>query len=134
MCGIQQGEQKQAYACFFVMFYLYILHSAKSNQFYVGITDNPKRRLCEHNSSPRQLFTSPHRPWSMEALFHCSDNLGDAMKVERFIKKQKSRSLLLRLRTTHVPQLFLCMAIKINPDPEKKNVGQSDSQHGVHYS
>ncbi len=76
------------------MYYLYILYSEKSDKYYVGITAQPHQRLIEHNTSERITYTSKHRPWAMVALFECAKNLGEAMKIERFIKKKKNRKLI----------------------------------------
>jgi len=76
------------------MYYIYILYSEVADLYYVGYTNDPKRRLDEHNSSPHNTFTSKHRPWKLMAYFICSKDEGEAMKIERFIKKQKSRKLL----------------------------------------
>ena len=76
------------------MFYLYILHSATSDIFYIGITDNPARRLKEHNESEHVTFTSKHRPWALKAVFRIGENRGDALKLEKFIKKNRSRRMM----------------------------------------
>jgi len=34
------------------MFYIYILYSVSSDKFYVGYTNDPYRRLIEHNTKP----------------------------------------------------------------------------------
>ena len=79
------------------MYYLYILHSAKSDRYYVGITEHPFRRLWEHNHSERDTYTSKHRPWMLEAVFECNNTLGEARKMENIVKKAKSRKLIQQL-------------------------------------
>ena len=79
------------------MFYLYILHSESFNKYYVGYTNDIFRRLEEHNSSKFNSFTHKYRPWILSALFQVSEDKGEAIKIERFIKKQKSRTLILQL-------------------------------------
>ena len=76
------------------MFYIYILHADSSEKFYVGYTADPDRRIIEHNHADRNTFTSKYRPWKMVALFEVSEMEGEAVKIERFIKKQKSRKLI----------------------------------------
>ncbi|MGE4539728.1 MAG: GIY-YIG nuclease family protein [Bacteroidales bacterium] len=71
------------------MYYLYIIYSESSDKYYVGISSDPERRLEEHNTSDRKSYTRKHRPWSIVALFECAECLSEAMKIERFIKKQK---------------------------------------------
>ena len=73
------------------MYYLYILHSISSDKYYVGITNRPKERLIEHNTTDRNTFTSKYRPWEIAALFECGETLGEARKIENYIKKMKSK-------------------------------------------
>ena len=80
------------------MFYVYILHSPSSDLYYIGYTDDVERRLSEHNDPEKQTtFTSKHQPWHLKAAFACSEERSEAMKAERFIKRQKSRSFIERL-------------------------------------
>ena len=79
------------------MYYLYILYSSSADKFYVGYTNDYLRRLSEHNSSDRLTFTSKHRPWVLAAAFACGELESEAMKVERFVKKKKSRKLIERI-------------------------------------
>ena len=51
----------------------------------------------EHNSDPRNTYTSKFRPWKLAAVFEISSEEKDAIAVERFIKKQKSRNLILKI-------------------------------------
>jgi len=79
------------------MFYIYILYSESSDLYYVGHTDDYNRRFSEHNSSDRNTYSANHRPWKLAAVFECGNNRGDAMKIETFIKNQKSRMLIEKL-------------------------------------
>ncbi|WP_299799599.1 GIY-YIG nuclease family protein [uncultured Carboxylicivirga sp.] len=73
-------------------FFIYILYSPSSNKYYIGYSKDPNKRLKEHNSyQDKSKFTAKHQPWDLKAYFSVSDNAGNAMRVERFIKKQKSR-------------------------------------------
>jgi putative endonuclease len=76
------------------MYYIYIIYSEPADIFYVGYTNDPQRRLIEHNTSPHNTFTSKHRPWEMRALFECGMSESRTMIIEHFIKKQKSRELI----------------------------------------
>ncbi len=73
------------------MFYIYILYSKKSHLYYVGYTDDVKRRLQEHNLISENSYTSKHRPWQLEAVFDDGNSRSLAMKIEKHIKKQKSK-------------------------------------------
>ena len=79
------------------MFYIYIIYSSSADLFYVGYSNNPVRRLNEHNTQSFNTFTSKYRPWELKAFFQCSKTESEAIKMERFIKGQKSRKLLQKL-------------------------------------
>ena len=76
------------------MFYIYILFSAISDKYYVGYSNDPRRRVIEHNTKPFNTYTSKHRPWRLVAAFECGSDEKKAIQIERFIKKQKSRKLI----------------------------------------
>jgi putative endonuclease len=73
------------------MYNVYILYSKPFDKFYVGISDDPHRRLVEHNNSPHNTFTSKYRPWELFLYFETGNSLGFALKVEKKVKKQKNR-------------------------------------------
>lgn len=82
------------------MYYLYILHSEKCDKFYVGFSQNPWKRIEQHNQNDTLKFTGKYKDWIFKAIFQVSDDAKVAIKLERFIKKQKSRKLILRLIDT----------------------------------
>ena len=73
------------------MFYVYIIYSEKSDLFYVGFSEDPWGRLFQHNHIEENTFTSKHRPWILKAVFLCGNTRAEAMKLEKEIKKLKSR-------------------------------------------
>ena len=79
------------------MYYIYILYALTANKYYVGYSNDPWRRLHEHNTKPFNTFTSKYRPWILKAVFECSTIEADAIRIEKFIKQQKSRKLLEKL-------------------------------------
>ncbi len=79
------------------MFYIYILFSNAAEKHYVGFTSNPTLRLEQHNSNSSEKYTGKYYDWKMVALFQCGESRSEAMKLEKFIKKQKSKNLLLKL-------------------------------------
>jgi putative endonuclease len=85
------------------MYYIYIIYSNSSDIYYVGHSDDPFRRLNEHNHSTFTTFTSKHRPWEAAAFFAVGYSKGEAMRIEKFIKRQKSRKLLERLVDAYAP-------------------------------
>ena len=76
------------------MFYLCILYSSSSDKYYVGYTEDAEKRLNEHNNSERTTYTSKHRPWILKKSIALGKNRGFAMKVEKAVKKTKSRLII----------------------------------------
>ena len=80
------------------MFYVYILYSQSAEKFYVGQTPDVQKRLLEHNNPvEKSKFTAKYIPWELILYFPVSNERSDAMKVEKFIKAQKSRKFILKL-------------------------------------
>ena len=98
------------------MYYIYILYSPASDKYYVGYSSDPLRRLIEHNTKPFNTYTSKHRPGFIKATFICSEIEQEAISIERFIKKQKSRRLLEQLcDRSFIPAGFLAQLVRV-PD------------------
>ena len=96
------------------MYYIYIIYSVSADKFYVGYSDNPQRRLEEHNTKTFNTFTAKYRPWSIKAVFHCGAFEADAIKIEKFIKKQKSRKLLeLLCSPDFIPNGYLAQLVRV---------------------
>jgi len=76
------------------MYYLYILYSARSDRYYVGYSKDPIRRLEDHNSDPRMTYTHKHRPWELKVSIAISEDMKEAVRVERYVKSLKSRRLI----------------------------------------
>ena len=76
------------------MFYIYIIYSKGSDLYYVGHSSDPWLRLEQHRTNRQDKFTGKHTDWVLCAVFAVSDRKGDADKLEKFIKRQKSRRLL----------------------------------------
>jgi len=51
-----------------------------------------KCRVCENpaGTQKKNTYTKKIRPWVIKAAFECGNNAGEAMKMEKFIKQQKS--------------------------------------------
>ena len=80
------------------MYYIYILYSQSAKKFYVGQTSDVQRRLEEHNNPiVKSKFTAKFIPWEITVFFPVSDSRADAMKIEKFIKSQKSKKFILKL-------------------------------------
>jgi putative endonuclease len=76
------------------MYYIYILFSPKLNRLYTGTTDNPERRLEEHNSKHYEnAFTTKGVPWELILTYQCKSS-DSAYKLEDFIKRMKSKKFI----------------------------------------
>jgi putative endonuclease len=71
------------------MYYVYILYSLNANKSYVGSTDNPERRLSEHNSG-RSYFTDRYKPWVLIYLEEYRDKIS-ALRREKYLKSRSGR-------------------------------------------
>ncbi|HLY63278.1 MAG TPA: GIY-YIG nuclease family protein [Terriglobia bacterium] len=72
-----------------VPFQTYILRSQSSGRFYVGSTENLRRRIFEHNNN-RTPSIKNRGPWE---LFYSESfpTRSEAVRRERHIKSMKSR-------------------------------------------
>ena len=86
------------------MFYIYIIYSESADRYYIGHTDDPARRLEQHNTVIKNSYTFKFRPWIMKACFEISESRGEARKVENYLKRMKSRKLIENL--IHNPKEF----------------------------
>ena len=100
------------------MFYLYILYSLTSDKYYVGYSDNPEKRLSEHNHNEKATYTSKHRPWISKKIIELGDHRGLAMKIEKAIKKSKSRIIIEKIITNikSVEELAQLVRVPMNRD------------------
>ncbi|MFZ1809126.1 MAG: GIY-YIG nuclease family protein [Cyclobacteriaceae bacterium] len=96
------------------MYFIYILYSPIHDKYYLGYSNDPYRRLIEHNTTTNITFTSKFRPWKLAAVFKCNEAESEAIRIEKFIKKQKSRKLLERLcQADFVPNEQLAMLVRV---------------------
>ena len=71
------------------MFYVYILESIKDSSFYIGQTEDLEKRLNFHNQGLSK-YTSRKIPWHI-VYFEEYKTRTEALKRERFLKKQRNR-------------------------------------------
>ena len=76
------------------MYFIYILYSPSSDIYYLGYTEDVDKRLFMHNNPIKSCYTSKHKPWVLKISFSVGDNKTLALKLERKIKKMKSRKYL----------------------------------------
>ena len=73
-------------------YYVYFLKSIKTNKYYVGVSNDVKRRLKEHNNGLSK-FTAPYKPYELKRVEKFV-KIEDAYKREIFIKKKKSKKII----------------------------------------
>jgi len=79
------------------MYYVYFLFSEQANKFYVGHSADPWKRLNQHLSNSGDKYTGGYHDWQLTAVFEVSESRGDADKIEKFIKRQKSKNLIAKI-------------------------------------
>jgi putative endonuclease len=72
-----------------MFFYAYVLLSQKDNNYYIGYTNNLKRRLEEHNSG-KNFSTKPRTPLKLIYFEGCI-NEDDAKQREKYLKSTIGR-------------------------------------------
>ncbi|MBP2284174.1 putative endonuclease [Flavobacterium sp. CG_23.5] len=76
------------------MYFIYIIYSKKLDRYYIGTTDKVEVRLHEHNSRfYSDSYTAKGIPWVLNLSFECESS-ENAYKLEKFLKRMKSRVFL----------------------------------------
>ena len=95
------------------MYYIYIIYSLSADRYYIGHSYDPNRRLEEHNTKPFNTYTSKHRPWIMKAAFPVSEDRGQTIKTERYLKKLKSRKIIEQIIEFHLDPIKLAQLVRV---------------------
>ena len=69
--------------------FIYLIESTKNNCLYLGSTNNPARRINEHNRGKNKA-TKNNIPWKCLAIIKMA-NLQEARQAEYYIKKYKEK-------------------------------------------
>ena len=75
------------------MYYVYVLQS--KDRFYVGSTNNLKRRFKEHNDG-QNISTKPYVPWVL-IFYEAHTVKEDALRREGYLKTTQGRRSLRRM-------------------------------------
>jgi len=79
------------------MHYLYIIYSSSLDKFYTGETTDIQERLHKHNQHTYQkAFTKAADDWEVKLQKRCQ-NKDDALYLEQFIKRMKSKKFILKI-------------------------------------
>ena len=94
--GIVTAESSSK-GCFFnfMKFIVYIIQSENDGSFYIGFTSDIEQRLSYHNSG-KSRYTSRKMPWHL-VYTETYSTRSEAMRRERFLKKQRNREFYERL-------------------------------------
>ncbi len=96
------------------MHFVYILYTTKLDKYYTGQTHDVKERLERHNTSYYgSKWTERGKPWSLALVIECSGK-GQALSIERHIKKMKSRKYMENLM--QYPEMVSKLKEKFPPD------------------
>ena len=77
--------------------FLYIIYSRSKDSFYVGETQNVLEKLKKHNSHTyNSSFTKMASDWEIALCFKCNSK-SDALYLEKFIKRMKSKIFILKI-------------------------------------
>jgi putative endonuclease len=78
--------------------FVYIIYSNEYDQFYIGETENIEKRLEQHiEGSFSKGFTIKAKDWELFLLITCLDRV-HARKIEKHIKKMKSKRYIRNLK------------------------------------
>jgi predicted GIY-YIG superfamily endonuclease len=72
------------------MWYVYIIRSINApEQEYTGATEDPKRRLADHNSG-RSPHTAKFKPWKL--IWYAFPDKYKALEFEKYLKSHSGRA------------------------------------------
>ncbi len=96
------------------MYYLYIIFSKYADKYYIGYSSNHWNRVIQHINNSSEKFTGKYKNWELVAVFQISEIESEAIRIERFIKKQKSRNFILKLITDDfIPDGMLAPLVRV---------------------
>ncbi|HMO33557.1 MAG TPA: GIY-YIG nuclease family protein [Lacibacter sp.] len=76
-------------------FFTYIIQSKKDGSFYIGQCSDLDARLSKHNEG-FSSYTAAKKPWRL-VYFEAFHSRSEAIRREKLIKRQKSKTYLLQL-------------------------------------
>ena len=96
------------------MFYIYILYSEVLDHYYIGSTNDVARRLNEHNNPRRKTkYTAKSSDWRLVFQISAGETRSEAVLLERYIKKQKSRKFIEDLINTKGESLPFAQLVRV---------------------
>jgi putative endonuclease len=80
-------------------YFVYILQSEIDQSYYIGYSQDVNKRLVEHNLGT-STYTSRKKPWKI-VYTESVQTKTEALKRERFLKKQRNKSFYEKLISTN---------------------------------
>lgn len=80
----------------FCMYYVYVIKSKQTDQYYIGLTNDIQRRLKEHNDG-HSYWTKSHGPFEL-VYYEAYRSLEDAKIREKKLKQYKNGYMELKKR------------------------------------
>ncbi|MFA9206597.1 MAG: GIY-YIG nuclease family protein [Burkholderiaceae bacterium] len=80
------------------MFYVYLIQSEVDASFYIGYTSNLELRIKQHNNG-ESIYSRRKKPWKLVYTEEL-ENKTNALKREKFLKKQKNKDFYYQLIKT----------------------------------
>ena len=94
------------------MYYCYVIYSQTLNKYYIGESDDVERRLELHNSGYfARAYSKRATDWSLFVVIPCPTRI-TALKIEKYLKKKKSRKYIERIKSN--PEMINELISKIN--------------------
>jgi len=78
-----------------MFYYIYVLQSFKNRNLYIGLTNNLRKRVEEHNRK-KSFATKPYIPWQL-IHYEAYRNEKDARRREKYLKTNQGSRLLKRM-------------------------------------
>ena len=89
-----------------IPYYVYALKSISHNRLYVGISNNTKRRISQHNSGYTKS-TKPYRPWKLVYCEMTPDRL-TAREKEKYFKSGYGKEILINILEKYPEESIDC--------------------------
>ena len=81
-------------------YFIYILKSIEFDKTYIGITNNPERRLREHNAG-KSIYTRKYKPWEIVYNEEVLDRKA-AREKEKYFKSSSGRKKVIVILNKHI--------------------------------
>ncbi len=78
-----------------MFYYVYIIYNIKYDKFYIGQTNNLKRRVIEHNLGKLNYTSKYQEKWILVYKKRVSTRK-EAIEYENFLKKQKKIKIFIK--------------------------------------